>query len=58
LAKDTQLALQACNDLNVSPPQLGQLATQQFAQACAQGFQDLDDASLFLQAGGKPMSGL
>lgn len=58
LAKDTQLALQACEELKVSPPALGQLATQQFEQACAQGFQDLDDASLFLQAGGKPMSGL
>ena len=58
LAKDTRLALQACDELNVSLPELGQLATQQFEQACSRGFQDLDDASLFLQAGGKPLSGL
>ena len=58
LAKDTRLALQACDELNVSLPELGQLATQQFEQACAQGFQEMDDASLFLQAGGKPLSGL
>jgi 3-hydroxyisobutyrate dehydrogenase-like beta-hydroxyacid dehydrogenase len=58
LAKDTRLALQACDELKVSLPELGQLATQQFEQACSRGFQDLDDASLFLQAGGKPLSGL
>ena len=58
LAKDTRLALQACDELKVSLPELGQLATQQFEQACSRGFQDLDDASLFLQAGGKPSSGL
>ena len=58
LAKDTRLALQACDELKVSPPALGQLATQKFEQACAQGFQEMDDASLFLQAGGKPLSGL
>ena len=58
LAKDTRLALQACDELKVSLPELGQLATQQFEQACSRGFQDHDDASLFLQAGGKPLSGL
>jgi 3-hydroxyisobutyrate dehydrogenase len=58
LAKDTRLALQACGELKVSVPELGRLATQQFEQACTQGFQDLDDASLFLKAGGKPLSGL
>jgi 3-hydroxyisobutyrate dehydrogenase-like beta-hydroxyacid dehydrogenase len=58
LAKDTRLALQACDELKVRPPALGQLATQKFEQACAQGFQEMDDASLFLQAGGKPLSGL
>jgi 3-hydroxyisobutyrate dehydrogenase-like beta-hydroxyacid dehydrogenase len=56
LAKDTRLALQTCEELKLSPPALGALATRQFEQACAQGFQNLDDASLFLQAGGKPFT--
>jgi 3-hydroxyisobutyrate dehydrogenase len=54
LAKDTRLALQACDDLNVTQPKLGQLATHQFEQACKQGYKEMDDASLFLHAGGKP----
>jgi 3-hydroxyisobutyrate dehydrogenase len=56
LAKDTRLALQACDDLKVAQPALGQLATHQFEQACLQAYKEMDDASLFLQAGGKPMS--
>jgi hypothetical protein len=48
--------LQACDDLNVTQPKLGQLATHQFEQACKQDYKEMDDASLFLQAGGKPMS--
>lgn len=56
LAKDTRLALQACDDLKVAQPALGQLATHQFEQACLQSYKEMDDASLFLQAGGKPMS--
>ena len=55
LAKDTRLALQACVEMQLKPPALGQLATQHFEQACKGGYQDKDDASLFLQAGGKPL---
>jgi NTE family protein len=33
---------------------LGVVATEQFASACQNGYAHLDDASLFLQAGGKP----
>jgi 3-hydroxyisobutyrate dehydrogenase-like beta-hydroxyacid dehydrogenase len=54
LTKDTRLALEACDWLQVSTPALGALAAQQFAQACEQGFTEKDDASLFLLAGGKP----
>jgi 3-hydroxyisobutyrate dehydrogenase len=55
LTKDTRLALAACQWLQVSTPQLGAMAAQQFAQACEQGFTEKDDASLFLVAGGKPI---
>jgi 3-hydroxyisobutyrate dehydrogenase len=54
LTKDTRLALEACEWLQVSTPALGAMAAQQFAQACEQGFTEKDDASLFLLAGGKP----
>ncbi len=54
LAKDTRLALEACEHLNVSRPALGQLASQQFAKACELGLANQDDASLFLMAGGHP----
>jgi 3-hydroxyisobutyrate dehydrogenase len=54
LTKDTRLALEACEWLQVSTPALGAMAAQQFAQACEQGFTEKDDASLFLFAGGKP----
>ena len=54
LSKDTQLALEVCQWLQVSTPTLGTLAAQQFAQACEQGYAEKDDASLFLLAGGKP----
>jgi hypothetical protein len=54
LTKDTRLALEACDWLEVSTPALGAMAAQQFAQACEQGFTEKDDASLFLFAGGKP----
>lgn len=54
LAKDSRLALQACAQAGTPPPGLGQLAAQRFAQACEQGLGHLDDASLFLQAGGEP----
>lgn len=56
LAKDTRLALQACEAMNVNAPSLGKLATLQFERACAEGYKDLDDASLYLMAGGKPIS--
>ena len=56
LAKDTRLALEACEDMSVKKPVLGVVATEQFASACQNGFAQLDDASLFLQAGGKPMT--
>jgi 3-hydroxyisobutyrate dehydrogenase len=55
LAKDTRLALEACAHLNVSVPELGQVASQQFAKACELGFANQDDASLFLMAGGQPI---
>jgi 3-hydroxyisobutyrate dehydrogenase len=54
LTKDTRLALEACEWLQVSTPALGAMAAQQFALACEQGFTEKDDASLFLFAGGKP----
>jgi putative dehydrogenase len=54
LAKDTRLALQACEDMHMPLPALGQLAHQQFEAACDKGYRDLDDASLFLHAGGQP----
>lgn len=54
LAKDTRLAIEACQAMNVQIPEMGALATQQFASACEAGYADKDDASLFLQAGGKP----
>jgi 3-hydroxyisobutyrate dehydrogenase-like beta-hydroxyacid dehydrogenase len=56
LAKDTRLALDACQAMSVKMPALGVLATEQFARACQNGFAHLDDASLFLQAGGKPVA--
>jgi 3-hydroxyisobutyrate dehydrogenase-like beta-hydroxyacid dehydrogenase len=56
LAKDTRLALEACEDMSVKKPVLGVVATEQFASACQNGFAQLDDASLFLQAGGKPVA--
>jgi putative dehydrogenase len=55
LAKDTRLALQACDALGIDQPSLGQLASLQFEKACTEGYKDLDDASLFLMAGGKPL---
>jgi len=55
LAKDTRLALEACEYLNVSVPALGKLASQQFTKACELGFANQDDASLFLMAGGQPI---
>jgi putative dehydrogenase len=55
LAKDTRLALEACQDMSVKKPALGVVATEQFASACLNGFAHLDDASLFLQAGGLPI---
>ena len=55
LAKDTRLAVEACQHLEVAVPELGQLASQQFAKACELGFTNQDDASLFLVAGGKPI---
>lgn len=54
LAKDSRLALQACAEAGSPTPLLGQLAAQRFAKACAQGLGHLDDASLFLMAGGRP----
>jgi hypothetical protein len=42
--------------MSVKMPALGVLATEQFATACQNGFADLDDASLFLQAGGNPIA--
>ena len=54
LAKDSRLALQACVLAGSPTPGLGQLAAQRFAQACEQGLGTLDDASLFLHAGGQP----
>jgi 3-hydroxyisobutyrate dehydrogenase-like beta-hydroxyacid dehydrogenase len=56
LAKDTRLALEACQDMSVKQPALGVVATEQFAAACLNGFAHLDDASLFLQAGGQPIT--
>lgn len=56
LTKDTRLALEACEWLQVKTPSLGALAAQQFASACQQGYTEKDDASLFLLAGGKPRS--
>lgn len=56
LAKDSRLALQACALAGTVTPALGELAAARFAQACAQGLGHLDDASLFLQAGGRPES--
>ena len=47
LAKDTRLALEACQDMSVKQPALGVVATEQFAAACLNGFAQLDDASLF-----------
>jgi hypothetical protein len=41
--------------LKVSVPELGQIASQQFAKACELGFANQDDASLFLMAGGQPI---
>ena len=46
LAKDTRLALQAAEAAGFAPT-LGPVAAQAFAQACAEGLADLDDASLF-----------
>ena len=56
LAKDTRLALEACQDMSVKKPALGVVATEQFAAACLNGYAQLDDASLFLQAGGLPIN--
>ncbi len=56
LAKDTRLALEACQDMSVKQPALGVVATEQFAAACLNGYAHLDDASLFLQAGGQPIA--
>ena len=55
LAKDTRLAIEACQAMNIKVPSLGALATQQFATACEMGHAHQDDASLFLMAGGKPV---
>jgi 3-hydroxyisobutyrate dehydrogenase len=53
LAKDSRLALETCASLDLPAPALGALASQRFASACESGLAHLDDASLFLQAGGK-----
>ncbi|MEY4756305.1 MAG: 2-(hydroxymethyl)glutarate dehydrogenase [Pseudomonadota bacterium] len=53
LAKDSRLALETCAGLGLPAPALGALAAQQFSSACESGLSQLDDASLFLQAGGK-----
>lgn len=45
LAKDTKLAVEAANKLGFKTP-IGQLTTDTFARALAQGFSELDDASL------------
>lgn len=45
LTKDTRLACDAANGANVSVP-LGQLASGMFAQACAAGWTDKDDAAM------------
>jgi 3-hydroxyisobutyrate dehydrogenase-like beta-hydroxyacid dehydrogenase len=46
LAKDTKLAVAAAAKLGFKTP-LGQLTTDTFARALAQGFAEQDDASLF-----------
>jgi L-threonate 2-dehydrogenase len=46
LAKDTKLAVAAATKLGFKTP-LGQLTTDTFARALAQGFAEQDDASLF-----------
>lgn len=46
LAKDTRLALQAAQAVGFTPT-LGPVAAEAFAQACAEGLAELDDASLF-----------
>ena len=45
LTKDTRLACDAAHGANVNVP-LGQLASDVFAQACAAGWSDKDDAAL------------
>jgi 3-hydroxyisobutyrate dehydrogenase len=47
LAKDTTLALAMARSVDAQPP-LGTLAQALFAQACAQGQQALDDASMLM----------
>ena len=46
LAKDTGLAISAADEVAYDPP-LGRLARDLFAQAMAQGWDQLDDAALF-----------
>ncbi|MFM1906511.1 MAG: 2-(hydroxymethyl)glutarate dehydrogenase [Pseudomonadota bacterium] len=53
LAKDSRLALETCTSMNLPVPALGGLAARCFAAACAAGYAHLDDASLFLEAGGQ-----
>jgi 3-hydroxyisobutyrate dehydrogenase len=52
LTKDTRLALETCQALGIKKPQLGAMVAACFANACASGYADKDDASLFLHAGG------
>jgi 3-hydroxyisobutyrate dehydrogenase len=46
LAKDSALALQAAAATHASPPALGSVAAQMFAQACKDGLFDEDDSAL------------
>lgn len=45
LAKDTRLAIELAGSVGITPP-LGGVAQALFAQACAEGLEALDDASL------------
>jgi 3-hydroxyisobutyrate dehydrogenase-like beta-hydroxyacid dehydrogenase len=56
LAKDSALALAAAHSVGVRPA-LGQLAAQRFAEVCAQGGAQWDDACLFQFAGGQKETG-
>ncbi len=49
LAKDSRLAMEMASAAGGAPP-LGAVAAELFAKACAQGFAELDDASLLMLA--------